>query len=184
MPLPAKAPYAICRIEKLHARDLSKAAAHNYRARSVPNAKPSQSGKPEVLYGAATADAFLDVVEQRIKAWQDTRPRTKRGTARKGNPDPVQVVEVLLTASPEYFRPEHPENAGEWDEERAREWFATATRFAREQFGANLVSVCAHRDEATPHIHLHLMPFDESGQLNCKKLFNRRGLIALQDRYA
>ena len=42
-----------------------------------------------------------------------------------------------------------------------------------------------HLDEATPHIHAYLVPTDEAGQLNCKKLFGGRAkMFAFQDSYA
>ncbi|MCW5590483.1 MAG: plasmid recombination protein [Burkholderiales bacterium] len=177
-----KHPLAICRVSKLHQRDLKKAAGHNFRTAPVPNADPGGSITP--LHGSSTAKAFLDTVSARFDAWKARKlaaPRKVRG-ARMAR-DPVVCVELLLTASPEYFRP-HDEKPGEWDKPRAKAWQEAATAFARDYFGANLVSVVLHEEESTPHCHVFVMPFDPSGNLNAKSLFNRQNLVRLQDAYA
>lgn len=147
-----KTPYAICRTEKLHFQDLSKASNHNFRSSPVANANASKTILP--MMGSTTGTAFVSEVTQRFQDWKARKLAAhtgKRGA--KMARDPVVCVEVLLTASPEYFRPTKPDQAGYWDADRLEAWKQTVQRFASSYFGSNLVAVILHLDEATPHAH-------------------------------
>jgi len=98
--------------------------------------------------------------------------------------DPCVAVEVMLSASPNYFRTDSGGKAGTFDESRLRKWIDVAKQFAQKEFGENIVSLVCHLDESNVHCHLVVMPFDETGNLNAKKVFNRSRLIRLQDNYA
>lgn len=178
-----KTPYAIGRIKKLHQRDLNGASHHNFRTRPVLNANPTGTIIP--LLKALDGETFLQTVNDRFAKWKEQKLNShtgKRGA--KMSSDPVVCVEVMLSASPEYFRPKCPENSGYWEPDRLRAWEEKLKAFVRAEFGKNLVSLVLHLDEATPHAHALVMPFDENGNLNAKKVFNRQGLIKLQDNYA
>lgn len=178
-----KTPYAIGRIKKLHMRDIENASHHNYRTRPVANANPSGAIIP--LIGAIDGNTFNKVINKRFEQWKARKLAAhtgKRGA--KMARDPVVCVEVMLSASPEFFRPLNPDRAGYWELERLKAWEQKLKEFARSHFGKNLVSLVLHLDEATPHAHALVMPFDENGNLNAKKVFNRQGLIRLQDTYA
>lgn len=178
-----KTAYAIGRIKKLHQRDLNGATQHNFRTRPVLNANPSGTIIP--LLNALDSKTFLQTVNDRFEKWKNKKLNThtgKRGA--KMSSDPVVCVEVMLSASPEYFRPKSPEKAGYWELDRLRAWEAKLKSFVQAEFGDNLISLVLHLDEATPHAHVLVMPFDENGNLNAKKVFNRQGLIKLQDNYA
>ncbi|MBM3272931.1 DUF3991 domain-containing protein [Candidatus Kaiserbacteria bacterium] len=178
-----KTPYAIGRIKKLHQRDLANARHHNFRTRPVPNAKSGGTIIP--LLGARDGDEFIQTIDARFNEWKERKLAAhtgKRGA--KMARDPVVCVEVMLSASPEYFRPSDPSKAGVWELDKLRAWEEHLKKFARSHFGKNLVSLVLHLDEATPHAHALVMPFDEGGNLNAKKVFNRHGLVRLQDTYA
>lgn len=178
-----KTPYAICRAQKLHAKELTKTAHHNFRDVRVLNADASKAILP--LLGEKTGREFLQAIHHRFETWKVRKlaePRKKRG-ARMAH-DPVVCVEILLTASPEYFRPDEVDRAGYWDEKRCDLWQSTVVKFARDYFGDRLVSLVVHFDESTPHIHLLTVPTDEHGDFNAKKLYGRSNLIRLQDAYA
>lgn len=178
-----KIPYAIGRIKKLHLRDISNAANHNYRTRSVPNAAPHGTIIP--LLGADTADRFTATLAQRFEEWKARKISASTGKrGAKMARDPVVCVEVMLTASPEYFRPECPDKANYWEVDKLKAWEAVIKEYAKAHFGKNLVSLVLHLDEATPHAHALVMPFDSSENLNAKQVFNRVGLVRLQDTYA
>lgn len=178
-----KTPYAIGRIKKLHMRDIENASHHNFRTRPVANANPAGTIIP--LIGAMDGFTFNRVINKRFEQWKARKLAAhtgKRGA--KMARDPVVCVEVMLSASPEYFRPLNPDMAGDWELEKLKAWEKKLKEFARSHFGKNLVSLVLHLDEATPHAHALVMPFDEHGNLNAKKVFNRQGLISLQDTYA
>jgi Plasmid recombination enzyme/Protein of unknown function (DUF3991) len=96
----------------------------------------------------------------------------------------VLCVEILLTASPEYFRPGDMTKAGQWDGQQLDSWKEANKNWLAEKFGDKLVRAELHLDESTPHIHAYLVPLDENGKLNCKGLFgDRQKLSKFQDSY-
>ena len=98
----------------------------------------------------------------------------------------VLAVEMLLSASPEYFRPGEGEKAGGYDPARAWEWAETSAQWLQERYGDRVIKAVMHLDEATPHMHATIVPLDDKGKLNCRALFGgtRHTLTELQTDYA
>jgi hypothetical protein len=112
---------------------------------------------------------------------------------RPPRPDTVLAIEAVLSASPDYFRPTRPTEAGEYDEPRMRAWATASVDWLKREFGErNIVAAVLHLDESTPHIHALIIPLDETPRqkgptprLNAKRwLGDREKLSALQDSYA
>jgi len=172
--------YAIFRAEKIKSwRLLKNASGHMNRTIPTPNADLSRHNP--ILSGSGNPDA--DVRRHIIDAGLDPSKLRKNG---------VIAVRLLVTASPEYFRPGRVQNAGEWDKDQLDAWLPRAQAFLQKEFGDNLVSSILHLDESTPHIDAIFVPLDRSPRkkgapvrLNCGRwLDGRAKLRALQDRYA
>lgn len=177
-----KKPYSICRIKKLHQRDLANAAAHNYREVNVPNADPN--GQIETPIGPATANEFLQVVRNRFEEWKERKLATHNGKrgARMAR-DPVVCVEVLLTCTREHIfdDPSQPDRA---NETKLNSWKATALKFAQSHF-VEVVSAILHKDERNFHYHIFCLPRGTAnGDFNAKVVFSRANLIRMHDKYA
>lgn len=67
-------------------------------------------------------------------------------------------LRIVLSASPEYFRPDDPEVVGTWEEDRLAAWVEASMNQLREEHGADLVFAELHLDEDTPHIHAVVAP--------------------------
>ena len=67
-------------------------------------------------------------------------------------------LRIVLSASPEYFRPDDPEAVGTWDEDRLAAWQEASMNQLREEHGADLIFAELHLDEDTPHIHAVVAP--------------------------
>jgi hypothetical protein len=104
--------------------------------------------------------------------------------AHRRNRDTVLCREVVLSASPSYFRPGREERAGEFDADRVKAWASVALAWARRTWPDQLASFVLHLDEQTPHAHLLVVPrvrrADGSWALNSKGLFDRERLRELQ----
>ena len=74
---------------------------------------------------------------------------------RKIRPDAVWCVELLLTASPEYFRPDNPTHGGYYDPTRMKEWLTANQQYLNQTWGERIVRAELHLDEMTPHIHAY-----------------------------
>jgi hypothetical protein len=99
--------------------------------------------------------------------------------------DAVLAVEMLLSASAEYFRPHAPYQGGVYDQQRLDDFVDAVVKWLDKSWGNRIVQAELHLDEITPHIHAYLVPLDEYGKLNCKALFGtREKMHGLQDSFA
>lgn len=166
--------YGICRIQKLKAGAVGRSAQHTSRKRETPNADPEKQhiriiGQPD---NPNTPD-LETLVRQHIG------DQTIRKNA-------VLAVEFLLTASPEYFRPDDPSRAGYYEQQRLESFQQKACEWLQTRYGNRIVRAELHLDESTPHIHAYMVPLDEKGKLNCRALLggSRYRLSELQDDFA
>lgn len=170
-------PYAIARIAKLKQSNIGGSGMHVSRTRLTPNADPNKLADNQTLIHNDDRHLPLsEVVHHKIHSVEQQR---------KIRTDAVHCVEILLTASPEYFRPDDPSRYGEYQADKLENWTEATLRWLKREYGDKIVRAELHLDEATPHIHAYLVPTDEAGQLNCKKLFGGRAkMFAFQDSYA
>ena len=166
-------PHAIARIAKLKSGNVGASEKHTKRERDTPNANPEIDN----IRFIGQPDSFnLPNLETIV------RERIGEQTIRK---NAVLCVEMLLTASPEYFRPEDPSKAGYYEPERLADFRTAVHGWLDDQYGDRIVRAELHLDEATPHVHAYLVPLDERGKLNCRGLFGgRQKLSQFQDSYA
>lgn len=165
-------PYAILRTEKLKTwGNVSASLQHNFRSRPTPNADPE--GDIHILVGSSDYEVVLAHMRNRLTGI----------TVRK---NAVMAIEVMLTASPGYFRPEDPAASGHFDVEKTRLFTLQSMAWAEAQFGAeNIVSAALHVDESTPHLQLIIQPIDPRGRLNASYwLDGNRKLSQMQDDFA
>ena len=67
-------------------------------------------------------------------------------------------LRIVLSASPEYFRPNDPAAVGTWDEDRLAAWKEATMNQLKAEHGADLIFAELHLDEDTPHIHAVVAP--------------------------
>lgn len=172
--------YAIFLMKKLKTGgQIAGSASHVQRDRETPNANPYKEnvwlmGNPE-----------QDLV-------QDTFNHIGNQTIRK---NAVLCVELVLSASPEFFRPSTQTEPGEYEQLRLNRWLNFNKQWLQERFNVTpegisvprnrIISAAAHLDEVTPHIHAHMVPIDKRGKLNASAFFGSPKLLReWQDDYA
>ena len=138
--------------------------SHNQRLKNVENA--DSAGIIQQLKG----NNILTDVRMRI----DNLPKRK---------DSVLATTSILSASPEYFRPECPEKAGYYEPEKLTKWVDASISWLENEFKENFVNATLHLDEATPHIHAIITPVID-GRLSAKRMFNPTSLKIHQTNYA
>ena len=124
---------------------LRQAAQHTMRDPAVSwlgeNIDPARIALNEALVG--TGDVVEDV-RMRLAA-VGLEPKAGQVVAR----------ELLVSASHTYFAgPGQTGRDGDWDQDRLAAWKTETVAFLREEFGANLVTMTLHLDEAVPHAHV------------------------------
>ena len=103
-------PHAIARIAKLNSGNIASSEQHTKRARETPNANPEIQNIRFIGQPETSESPTLDTL---------VRERIGEQTIRK---NAVLCVEMLLTASPEYFRPDDPSRAGYYQPQRLEDF--------------------------------------------------------------
>lgn len=90
--------------------------------------------------------------------------------------DSVKMVEVLFTASPEFFKTT--------SKNEHREYFEKAVQFIIDEVGeSNVFAATVHMDEATPHMHVCFTPITIDDRLSAKEIIgNMKKLSQWQDK--
>ncbi|MHC0067373.1 MobV family relaxase [Nostoc sp. UIC 10890] len=166
--------YAIARLKKLKRGNISGSASHTARERETPNADPTQKNI-RFIGSLAPEERLEDLVLAKIG---DSEQKRKIRT------DAVYCVELLLSASPSYFRPNCLTNAGYYEPQKLDDWLEATHQWLADEYGNRIVRAELHLDEATPHIHAYFVPLDDKGQLRCNHFFDGRQKIhEFQDSY-
>lgn len=132
--------YAILRVAKLKTMgNVGGQSSHVERLRETPNADPARIELNQRLAGT---DSPLHDVQERLAA-AGIEPR-------KGA---VVAIDVFITASPEHFNTNHP------DDPNWRAFQEKAMQFLQREYGRdNVVHAIAHHDETSPHLHAIVVP--------------------------
>ncbi len=108
-------------------------------------------------------------------------------SAERRNRETVLCREIVLSASPSYFRPGRESMGGVFELDKVKAWATASLAWAKRQWPDQLASVVLHLDEQTPHLHLLIVPRVKSAtgawKLNSKALFDRERLRELQTGY-
>lgn len=136
---------------------------HNLRLKAVSNADPNMGNNNTYRGVGSTTE---------LKAFIDDRVGTVK---RKVRPDAVKLVEIMVTASPEFTT-----SGGDIEG-----YLAKASDWLIDKFGReNVASITIHRDETTPHLHALVVPITRDGRLSAKDtLGGREKLSALQSEF-
>jgi hypothetical protein len=166
-------PQAIIRVAKIKTAGAARGkTAHNYRLMDTPNADPDRTKALNQEYINTDRADYWSLAEQRIG----------EVVTRKVRDDQVRAMEVVLTASPQWFKRGQD---GQAEDMRGSQWVTDNLNFLKERFGGkNVVSFTLHQDEKTPHVHAVVIPITDKNRLSADTLFNPKTLSQLQTDYA
>ena len=163
-----KAQHAILRFAKYKGPEISRIEAHNERT------KETYASNPDVDTARSKQNFHLVTPERKYRA-EAERQIAQAGCRTRS--DSVRVVEVLFTASHDFFK---GKSKGE-----IRAFFEECMAFlAQRQDPATYLSAVVHMDEKTPHMHLSFVPLTADGRLSAKEIVgNRQKLTQWQDTF-
>ena len=163
-----KPQYAILRFAKYKGPEIGQIEAHNERK------KEKYASNPDIDTSRSHLNFHLVQPERKYRAEAERQIAQAGCRTRK---DSVRVVEMLVTASPEFFK----------GKKRAevRAFFEEAVRFIeRRQPKDTIISAVVHMDEKTPHMHLSFVPLTKDGRLSAKDIVgNKKKLTWWQDQF-
>lgn len=175
--------FAVLRVRKLkEASVIEKADNHNRRKCKLSHTHP-QIRRHKRLIGEN--QELGQLIDARIQ-----------GTNAKTRKDSVLAMEIVLSASPCFFRPDNPSVSGLYSREYMKAWATKSLEFARRTWGDNLICADLHLDESTPHFHLIVTPILEKKRkkrgkedyylnnvLDANSMFGPEALSRLQTEY-
>ncbi|MBW4513196.1 MAG: plasmid recombination protein [Scytonematopsis contorta HA4267-MV1] len=163
--------YAICRIQKIKSwESLAGRTKHSAREKETLNANPNIKN--------------IRLIDQDNKKSLKTLFVEKIGeqTIRS---NAVLGIEMVLSASPQFFRPDNPTASGFYVQELADNFAAASSQWLLDRYQDRVLRADLHLDESTPHIHAFIVPIDHRGRLNSRALFNgRKQMSELQESFA
>ena len=163
-----KAQHAILRFAKYKGPTVSRIEAHNERT------KESYASNPDIKTELSKHN-FHPVIPN--GKYRDISNRIIREAGCRVRKDSVTTVEVLITASPEFFEKK--------SRKEIREFFSYAVEFVKSKQNPNTyISAVVHVDEKTPHMHLCFAPITPDGRLSAKEIIgNKKRLTQWQDEF-
>ena len=160
--------YAILRFAKYKGPTLSRVEAHNERTKEAYASNPDIDTERSKLnfHPVKPKGKYRQVSDQIIR---ESGCRVRK--------DSVTAVEVLITASPEFFEEKKPREV--------KEFFDHALEFMKsKQDAATYISAVVHVDEKTPHMHLCFVPLTPDNRLSAKTIIgNKKKLTQWQDEF-
>ena len=163
-----KAQYAILRFAKYKGPEIGHIEAHNERT------KERYASNPDVDTNRSHLNFHLATPERKYRA-EAEKQIAEAGCRTRS--DSVRMVEVLVTASPEFFKGKK--------QAEVKAYFTEALKFIEEhQPKDTIISAVVHMDEKTPHMHLCFVPLTEDKRLSAKDIVgNKKKLTWWQDEF-
>ena len=163
-----KAQYAILRFAKYKGPEIGHIESHNERT------KEKYASNPDIDTSRSHLNFHLVSPERKYRAEAETQIAAAGCRTRS---DSVRVVEVLVTASPEFFKSKK--------KAEIKAYFQEALGFIQQhQNPRTIISAAVHMDEKTPHMHLCFVPLTEDKRLSAKEIVgNKKKLTWWQDEF-
>ena len=163
-----KAQYAILRFAKYKGPEIGHIESHNERT------KEKYASNPDIDTSRSHLNFHLVSPERKYRA-EAEKQIAEAGCRTRS--DSVRVVEVLVTASPEFFKGKK--------KAEIKAYFQEALDFIQQhQNPRTIISAMVHMDEKTPHMHLCFVPLTEDKRLSAKEIVgNKKKLTWWQDEF-
>ena len=163
-----KAQYAILRFAKYKGPEIGCIESHNERT------KEKYASNPDIDTSRSHLNFQLVFPERKYRA-EAEKQIAEAGCRTRS--DSVRVVEVLVTASPEFFKGKK--------KAEVRAYFNEALDFMQKHKSKDtIISAVVHMDEKTPHMHLCFVPLTEDKRLSAKEIVgNKKKLTWWQDEF-
>ncbi len=163
-----KAQYAILRFAKYKGPEIGHIESHNERT------KEKYASNPDVDTTRSRLNFHLVMPERQYRA-EAEKQIAEAGCRTRS--DSVRVVEVLVTASPEFFKGKK--------KAEIKAYFQEALDFIQQhQNPRTIISAVVHMDEKTPHMHLCFVPLTKDKRLSAKEIVgNKKKLTWWQDEF-
>lgn len=157
--------FAIIHMQKFQISDVQGIQKHNQRQGKSKSNLDIDYSKSEQNYDLLN--------QQKIRYESTIKQEISERVKRKPRANSVVLSEFVVTASPDYMH--------SLSLEEQKRYFESSLNFIQKRYGKqNTLYAMVHMDEATPHMHIGVMPITEDNRLSAKDMFTRKELTSLQ----
>lgn len=157
--------FAIIHMQKFQISDVQGIQKHNQRQGKSKSNLDIDYSKSEQNYDLLN--------QQKIRYESTIKQEISERVKRKPRANSVVLSEFVVTASPDYM------HSLSLEEQKC--YFESSLAFIQNRYGKqNMLYAMVHMDEATPHMHIGVMPITEDNRLSAKDMFTRKELTSLQ----
>ncbi|MBK3313460.1 MULTISPECIES: MobV family relaxase [Bacillales] len=157
--------FAIIHMQKFQISDVQGIQKHNQRQGKSKSNLDIDYSKSEQNYDLLN--------QQKIRYESTIKQEISERVKRKPRANSVVLSEFVVTASPDYMH--------SLSLEEQKRYFESSLDFIQKRYGKqNTLYAMVHMDEATPHMHIGVMPITEDNRLSAKDIFTKKELVSLQ----
>ena len=176
--------YAILRHGKINSTTKGAAASHNHRlgSKSDPQYKKIN---PNVIQKYTRLNRYSNgIYSPSIKPSHNIVNDINARLPVKRRKDAVEAVELILTASPEFFLKMSEDREEQAKHPEFNDWCKKTVAWAKNEFGKNIIDISLHLDELSPHFHVLIIPFTDDGRLCAKQITSKGEMKRRHTEYA
>lgn len=164
-----KVGYAVVHMMKIKSGAVGGIQSHNNREHEPKTNPDVDMSRSEDNYDLISCDNYKRSIKEKLSNLVESSRAVRK--------DAVVVYNFIVTSDNETM------NALGAD--RQREFFQDSVKWFSDRYGADRVlNATVHMDEATPHLHIGVMPITQDGRLSAKAIFTKTEMKAIQTEFA
>lgn len=164
-----KVGYAVVHMMKIKSGAVGGIQSHNNREHEPKTNPDVDMSRSEDNYDLVPCDNYKRSIKEKLSNLVESSRAVRK--------DAVVVCNFIVTSDNETM------NALGAD--RQREFFQDSVKWFSDRYGADRVlNATVHMDEATPHLHIGVMPITQDGRLSAKAIFTKTEMKAIQTEFA
>lgn len=164
-----KVGYAVVHMMKIKSGAVGGIQSHNNREHEPKTNPDVDMSRSEDNYDLIPRDNYKRSIKEKLSNLVESSRAVRK--------DAVVVCNFIVTSDNETM------NALGAD--RQREFFQDSVKWFSDRYGADRVlNATVHMDEATPHLHIGVMPITQDGRLSAKAIFTKTEMKAIQTEFA
>ena len=161
--------YAVVHMMKIKSGAVGGIQSHNNREHEPKTNPDVDMSRSEDNYDLISCDNYKRSIKEKLSNLVESSRAVRK--------DAVVVCNFIVTSDNETM------NALGAD--RQREFFQDSVKWFSDRYGADRVlNATVHMDEATPHLHIGVMPITQDGRLSAKAIFTKTEMKAIQTEFA
>lgn len=164
-----KVGYAVVHMMKIKSGAVGGIQSHNNREHEPKTNPDVDMSRSEDNYDLVSCDNYKRSIKEKLSNLVESSRAVRK--------DAVVVCNFIVTSD--------NETMNVLGADRQREFFRDSVKWFSDRYGADRVlNATVHMDEATPHLHIGVMPITQDGRLSAKAIFTKTEMKAIQTEFA